>query len=73
MSNAKILIEYADMNVTMWCCKWKLLGMQVPFYADANANVCICNASVLHEDANANVCACDVFACDAWICPGMDI
>ena len=29
--------------------------MQVPFYADANANVCTCN----------------VYACDAWICPSM--
>ena len=41
-------------------------GMPMPFYADANANVCTYNASVLHEDANANVCACHV-----WVCPCM--
>ena len=42
-------------------------------YEDANANVCTRNASVLHEDANANVCASDVYDCDAWICPSMDM
>ena len=31
MSNAKILIGYANMNAAIWWCKWKLLVMQVPF------------------------------------------
>ena len=63
--NASVLHEDANANVCT--CNASVL------HDNANANVCACDASVLHDDANANVCACDVYACDAWICPNMDI
>ena len=50
MSNAKILVGYANMNATL---------------KGANEDLYSCSANVLHANANANVYACDANVC-SW-------
>ena len=59
MSNAKILIGYADMNAAIWWCKWKFLVMQVSFMLmQMRMYMLVTYMLVMHGFAPAWYCGC---------------